>query len=119
MGKMNMGHEVLGGEACYSYKKYDNSNCSGEPWYEDSWTVGASIKDGCENWGSNDTSTSYYCDDGGYHQVFFYSSSNCSGSGEEYTRFYANGCVEYAGHYELNSCTMDGQCDGGGFKSME
>eukprot|EP00586_Coscinodiscus_wailesii_P003718 CAMPEP_0172477934 /NCGR_PEP_ID=MMETSP1066-20121228/1541_1 /TAXON_ID=671091 /ORGANISM="Coscinodiscus wailesii, Strain CCMP2513" /LENGTH=93 /DNA_ID=CAMNT_0013237001 /DNA_START=85 /DNA_END=362 /DNA_ORIENTATION=- len=56
-------HEVVGGGGCFSYKMYrlEDLNCTGEVVYEDGWTVGASIEDGCYYWGDG-TSSSWYCD---------------------------------------------------------
>eukprot|EP00586_Coscinodiscus_wailesii_P001427 CAMPEP_0172478576 /NCGR_PEP_ID=MMETSP1066-20121228/2597_1 /TAXON_ID=671091 /ORGANISM="Coscinodiscus wailesii, Strain CCMP2513" /LENGTH=80 /DNA_ID=CAMNT_0013238263 /DNA_START=48 /DNA_END=286 /DNA_ORIENTATION=+ len=46
-----LSHEVVGGGGCYSFKVYEDSGCTGEVDYEYNQTVGASIEDGCEDYG--------------------------------------------------------------------
>mmetsp|Transcript_51500 Transcript_51500/g.61944 ORF Transcript_51500/g.61944 Transcript_51500/m.61944 type:complete len:152 (+) Transcript_51500:194-649(+) len=114
--------EVVGGGGCFSYKMYrlEDLNCTGEVVYEGGYTVGASIEDGCVDFGDG-TSGSWYCDNAGLHYVFFEFSSDCSGYGAELS-LRPNGCdEEFLGVYYnyRNSCSVEGPCDGGGVKSVE
>ena len=113
-----MDHAVTGGGACYSYKGYDsdNTDCSGEPLYEGSWIVGVSVEDGCVDW-YDGSSTSYYCDNTGYHNVVFSSSSDCTGNAVQ-TYFGPNGCNEYSWGHDFESCSLAGPCEDDTAKSV-
>mmetsp|Transcript_29113 Transcript_29113/g.35467 ORF Transcript_29113/g.35467 Transcript_29113/m.35467 type:complete len:144 (+) Transcript_29113:48-479(+) len=118
LDKVKMAHEVVGGEACYKYKMYDDSNCTGEPSEEGGFTRAASIADGCEDGYYDGTSISVYCGDTGVHVVYFNSSFDCSGDGEEYM-YWAYGCIEFDNATSgFISCTLNGPCDEGGVESM-
>mmetsp|Transcript_32333 Transcript_32333/g.39736 ORF Transcript_32333/g.39736 Transcript_32333/m.39736 type:complete len:145 (+) Transcript_32333:111-545(+) len=114
-----LGHEVApleGGGACYHWKIYDdgNSDCLGEASAEGGYTVGISVQDGCYNDGYGN-SYSVFCDDAGYHFVYFKSMTDCTGNGYEQISM-PNGCYAYG--YAFGSCTTDGPCDGGAAKSI-
>mmetsp|Transcript_51487 Transcript_51487/g.61931 ORF Transcript_51487/g.61931 Transcript_51487/m.61931 type:complete len:146 (-) Transcript_51487:101-538(-) len=115
--KERMGHGVVGGGACFHWKTYEDSACTGEVVDEGGVTTGASAEDGCWDW-SNGTSYSEYCDNTGYHGVYF-NSTDCSGDVVFEETSWPNGCDKFIENYVLAFCTVDGPCDGGGFKSME
>eukprot|EP00586_Coscinodiscus_wailesii_P005154 CAMPEP_0172479078 /NCGR_PEP_ID=MMETSP1066-20121228/3402_1 /TAXON_ID=671091 /ORGANISM="Coscinodiscus wailesii, Strain CCMP2513" /LENGTH=140 /DNA_ID=CAMNT_0013239199 /DNA_START=1939 /DNA_END=2361 /DNA_ORIENTATION=- len=117
IGKVKMGHGVVGGGGCYIFEVYVTGDCTGEPWHVGGWTTGASIEDGCED-SDDGTSRSIYCDNDGFHMAYFNSSSDCSGVGESKV-FWPNSCDEFGDYSESNFCTMNGPCDVGGVKSME
>ena len=116
-----MGHAVAYGGACYSikeFKTYDsvNTDCSGEPSYETSWTVGVSVEEGCVR-GYDDSSTSRYCDNTGFHYVRFFSSDNCTGNAS-HSIIGRNGCNLYRRRTVFESCSLAGPCEDNTAKSV-